>query len=557
MIRPTFRTAAFGIGALLLASASVVSAQYADRPADRLSRHLRELAADPQNVNALIGAGQASLDVGDGNAALGFFARADEKNARNGQVKLGLARSLLMVDNPREALKMFDAARSLGVSEAQLAPDRGLAYDLRGENKRAQQDYALVLAQGANDEVAKRYALSLGITGDRERALKLLDPLLYKRDQGAWRARAFVLAMTGDATGASKIVHQVMPARMAQTMDGFLTRLPGLNAAQKAAAVHLGEMPNDVRFAANTAQPPSFVAPSPTPTPTPAAAPTREPESREGRRRPGATAMLASPPPPRIVRKRGAGVQPAPLPTPTPTPEPPAPVQLAENDVTPAYVPAPTPSPRPSYTPPPRPSYTPPARPVLASRAPTPAPTTQPATLPAEQRGDLEAIIASIREAAAAPKPTPTPTRVAQATPPPRPKPTPSPAAKGGPAGKDSAEAPDPKTKAGKAAAAKAAAAKKKPEPPKNPARIWVQVAGGANAGDLPKEWASVSGKHAELKGKGPYTARNRATNRLLAGPFKTEAEAQAAVSKLRKAGIGAFQWKSDEGEAVQKIGGK
>lgn len=558
MIRPTFRTAAFGLGALLLASASMVSAQYAERPADRLSRHLRELAADPQNVTALIGAGQASLDVGDGNAALGFFARADEKAPRNGQVKAGLARALLMVDNPREALKMFDAARSLGVADIVLAPDRGLAYDLKGENKRAQQDYALVLAHGANDEVAKRYALSLGITGERDRALKLLDPLLYKRDQGAWRARAFVLAMTGDAAGASKIVHQVMPARMAQTMDAFLPRLAALNSAQKAAAVHLGELPSDVRFASNTAQPPIYVAPAPTPTPEPVASPAREPESREGRRRPGATAMLASPPPPKI-RRRGGTQQPLPVPTPTPTPEPPAPQQLAEADIVqPAYTPVIAAPRQPVYTPPPRPAYTP---------RPTPSPTAT-AALPAEQRGDLEAIIRSIRESAAAPRPAPA--RLAQAaTPKPRPTPTPiaSPKAKGGPA-KEEADKPDPKAKGAKAAAekadpkaknAKAAALdkKKKPAEPKNPARIWVQVAGGANANALPKEWTAVSAKHAELKGKGPWTAKNRATNRLLAGPFKSEEEAQAAVARLRKAGVGAFQWKSDEGEAVQKIGGK
>ncbi len=568
MIGSTFRSAAFGLGALLLASASIVSAQYAERPADRLSRHLRELASDPQNVTALIGAAQASLDVGDGNAALGFFARADEKAPRNGQVKAGLARALLMVDNPREALKMFDAARSLGVADAQLAPDRGLAYDLKGDNKRAQQDYALVLAQGPNDEVSKRFALSLGITGDRDRALKLLDPLLYKRDQGAWRARAFVLAMTGDAPGASRIVHQVMPARMAQTMDGFLPRLAALNPAQKAAAVHLGELPSDVRFASNTVQQPAYAAPAPTPvpTPTPATTPMREPESRDVRRRPGTTAILASPPPPK-VRRRGSA-QPLPVPTPTPAPDPPAPQQLAETDmVQPTYAQVAAAPLQPSFTPPPRPAYKIPPRPTPTPRA-TSAAT---ASLPVEQRGDLEAIIRSIRESAAAPRPAPTPTRLAQAETP-KPKPTPSTAAslkaKGGPVKEEAGKA-EPKAKGGKAAVAekvdpkaktaKASAAdkKKKPEPPKNPARIWVQVAGGANAKDLPKEWSSVSGKHSELKGKGPYTARNRATNRLLAGPFKSEDEAQAAVAKLRKAGIGAFQWKSDEGEAVQKIGGK
>jgi hypothetical protein len=116
-------------------------------------------------------------------------------------------------------------------------------------------------------------------------------------------------------------------------------------------------------------------------------------------------------------------------------------------------------------------------------------------------------------------------------------------------------------TKAEIAAAAKAKAAalaaRKKPELPKHPSRIWVQVAGGANAGALPREWSGVSAKAAELKGKGPWTAKNRATNRLLAGPFKSADEAQAAVSRLRKAGVGAFQWQSEDGEAVDKLGGK
>jgi Flp pilus assembly protein TadD len=490
VIRRFTRSAVFGLGALLLASGSVVSAQYAERPADRLSRHLRELASDPTSLAALLGAGQASLDVGDGHAALGFFARADERSPRNGQVKAGLARAMLMTDKPREALQLFDEARRYGVADHQIAGDRGLAHDLRGETKRAQQDYVLALSRGPNDEVAKRYALSLGISGERDQALKLLDPLLYKRDQAAWRARAFVLAMTGDTRGASAIVHQVMPQRMAQSMDQFLARLPALNAAQKAAAVHMGEMPSNVRFAANRA-----VAPAPTPTPTARATP----ESREPRRRPGAAVPLASPAPQRN--------RPAPLPTPTPTP-----VQLAQ--AAPVAVPQAAPSP------------------VAAAVA--------------TDRGDLDAIMRDIREAAARPMTTPTPTRVAAAQVRPAPTPTPKPTPK--PAKAELAKA-DPK--------ANTAPPKKKPEEPKHPPRIWVQVAGGANAGALPREWAAVAGKAPELKARGPFTARNRATNRLLAGPFKTAAEAQAAVARLRKVGIGAFQWASEDGEAVSKLGGK
>jgi tetratricopeptide (TPR) repeat protein len=556
VIRKLTRTTALGLGALLLASASVVSAQYpAERPADRLSRYLHELASDPTSLSALIGAGQAALDVGDGNAALGFFARADERSPRNGHVKAGLARALLMVDNPREALKMFDAARSLGVAEIDIAGDRGLAYDLRGDQRRAQHDYALALTRGPNDEISKRYALSLGISGERDQALKLIDPLLYKKDQGAWRARAFVLAMTGDVPGASRIVHQVMPERMAQTMDPFLIKLAALNAAQKAAAVHLGEMPSDVRFAASqpvvqsTAQP-SYYAPAPAVAPTPPPAT----DTRSPRRRPDATALLASPPPTKVVRVKGKPVPaPTPTPTPPPAPPPPPPIQVAQFDDPAAYAPRPLPS-------------------------PTPAGSLKPA-----ERGDLDAIMRDIRTAAAkgGPVRSPAPVKLAQAAPRPTPTPTPratpvpkkdEPAAKADPkkgkaaaADEDCAPAPAKKGKRAavktacepvKGKAAREAAAKKKAEP-KNPARIWVQVAGGANENALPKEWTRITAKATELKGKGPWTAKNRATNRLLAGPYKSDDEAQAAVAKLRKAGIGAFQWHSDEGEAVEKIGGK
>jgi hypothetical protein len=64
----------------------------ANDPIDTLSMHLRTLAANPRNLSALLGAGQAAIDVGDPNAALGFFARADEIDPRSGKAKAGLAK---------------------------------------------------------------------------------------------------------------------------------------------------------------------------------------------------------------------------------------------------------------------------------------------------------------------------------------------------------------------------------------------------------------------------------------------------------------------------------
>ncbi len=212
-------------------------------PIDVLSAHLRTLSVSPKNYLALIGAGDAALQVGDPNAALGFFARADKVDPASGKAKAGLGAALVALERPDDALPLFAQAVALGVSEASVAKDRGLAYDLRGDPKRAQHDYALALKAGPDDETTRRYALSLGISGERNAAMALLDPLLRKRDQSAWRARAFILAMNGDANGANGIVRQVMPAGLAATMTPFLARLATLNAADRAHAVNFGTMP--------------------------------------------------------------------------------------------------------------------------------------------------------------------------------------------------------------------------------------------------------------------------------------------------------------------------
>jgi Flp pilus assembly protein TadD len=213
-------------------------------PADMLSMHLRTLSVAPRSLSALLGAGQSALAIGDPNAALGFFARAEQVDERSGKAKAGLASALVMLERPDDALPLFARAVALGVPESEVARDRGLAYDLRGDPRLAQRDYLLVLKRGPDDETTRRYALSLGISGDRVEAMKALDPLLRKQDQGAWRARAFILAMTGDVPGANGIARQVMPANLAATMAPFLTRLPQLNAADKAHAVAFGTMPS-------------------------------------------------------------------------------------------------------------------------------------------------------------------------------------------------------------------------------------------------------------------------------------------------------------------------
>ena len=211
-----------------------------------LRRYLADLAANPRSVSSLVGAGRAALRVGDGQAALGFFARAEEIAPADARVKAGMASAFVLSGRSDAALRYFADAARLGAPEIELARDRGLAYDMSGNPRRAQQDYALVLQRGEDAETRRRMALSLAISGHRDAALRAIDPLIRSRDTAAYRTRAFVLALTGDANAAAQAVDAAMPGQGA-AMAPFLARLSGLNPAQKAMAVHFGHFPADGR----------------------------------------------------------------------------------------------------------------------------------------------------------------------------------------------------------------------------------------------------------------------------------------------------------------------
>lgn len=145
------------------------------------------------------------------------------------------------------------------------------------------------------------------------------------------------------------------------------------------------------------------------------------------------------------------------------------------------------------------------------------------------------------------------PQAVAEAAPPPvvaSPPPTqsaalPEPVTKAEPVAKK----PEPKAKP-------APKPKPKPDPAKtDPARHWVQVAGGANVDALPREWKKLAAEApAEFRGKQAWTTPLRFTNRLLAGPFKSEGAAQDFVNMIAKKGLSAFAWTSEAGQKIEKL---
>jgi Flp pilus assembly protein TadD len=216
---------------------------YDETPAAALARYVRTLASNPKDFDALIGAGRAALEIGDAQAAGGFFARADEVNPRSPYPQAGMGAVSVANGEPQAALPYFARAQKLGATLAMIGCARGLAYDLLGNQAQAQADYRAALAGADRDEARRRLALSLAISGDKAAALNELAPLSAAGDPGVGRTRAFVLALSGDSNGAMVAIDAAMPGSWAR-VSPFLQRLPALAAGQKAAAVNLGIFPD-------------------------------------------------------------------------------------------------------------------------------------------------------------------------------------------------------------------------------------------------------------------------------------------------------------------------
>jgi hypothetical protein len=89
----------------------------------------------------------------------------------------------------------------------------------------------------------------------------------------------------------------------------------------------------------------------------------------------------------------------------------------------------------------------------------------------------------------------------------------------------------------------------------KNPARHWVQIAGGANKDDLDRAWDQLKAKWPkQLAGRTPWTTHYRFTNRLMIGPFPTPGAAQDWVTARKKEGFGTFRVETAAGDPVERV---
>lgn len=632
----------------------------------QLNAALTRLAANPRDIGALIDAGNAALTLGDNDAALGFFGRADQLSPNDLRVKGALASALVKNEDPFAAIPLFDAAERAGARDGSLAGDRGLAYDLVGDNLNAQRYYRQALASApSNDEIVRRLALSLAIAGDRKGSEATLLTQLRRNEPAAWRTRAFVLAILGDTEEAVKIATGTMPRDLSDAMVPYLRYMGRLTPAQQAAAANFGHFPraaqigrDDPRVARYAALNLRLAAPPVVALAAKGDGKGKGASDRTERRRERVAVRDSGTK--GVTRTQQVAVAQRPaaaLPTPAPAPAP-APIQVART-IPPVRVAAATLPPvafpwpseyRPAVTPAPAPAPAPATGPAFASLAlkPVVAPpvvtqTAPPASAPtiaaavptqtvvppasvavattssaasnldlarrAQQTGsELAATVLPLSVAptavpAQAPASAPAPMLVPSGPPAPEPRrdlaaafsdfrppaeeqraaiavdisKLPSRAKKAGladergpipdaPTGTRRIAAADPavSTAARKAIdpktgkSIKASDKTAKPVVPSHPSRIWVQLGVGRDKGALGFDWRKLGKAQAELfKGRKAWTTPWGQTNRLLVGPFETQAAAQTFLKEARKKDGDAFVWTSPAGQAVDALAAK
>lgn len=556
------------------------------RPASmQLNDALNMLARSPQDVDALIEAGRASLDLGDVQAAIGFYQRADMLSPGSLRAKIGLAGAHVLSGDPVAAIELFNQADKLGPLDASAWADRGLAYDLVGDNRTAQQHYQRALTMVDNDETRRRLALSRAISRDKPGMDTALAPLLARNDKAAWRTLAFGQAILGNITGAETIVRQSVPEQSAERLVGYMGFMPRLSPAQQAAAGNLGLFPrssqigqDDPRFAAYAQPRPVLAVAGQTPGPTEGKGKDKSKDKDKGKGKPAVLAAAAPQIPP-IGRDLGgkpgqlapnaplAGASPAWAAAPASRPDP-AP-QLAASGPVPAPAGTGPASRSPGADPPAGGVAVRTATPGFGSLPPPLAAVSdsRPATAAAARPRSIDDAFAGFEAPSREVEPRVGAIDVRTIRPP-------TALAAKAPDSKDpkaKASAQDQGTlKAKGANADKAKGADKakdadkartrdgKGDGPSHPSRIWVQIATGRDKGALSFDWKRMVRDTPDLfKGQRPHVTAWGQSNRLLTGPFASQKEASAFLARLKKAGMsGGFIWTSPAGQVVDVLSG-
>lgn len=525
-----------------------------------LNTALRRLARNSRDVDALIDAGNASLKVNDVDAAIGFFGRAEELAPGNPRIKIGLAAAYTRKQRPLEALRLFDEAERAGASMPTLAADRGLAYDLVGDNASAIAQYQDALSREDSPSIRQRLALSHAIAGNREAFEATLAPLIADQNAGSYRTRAFGLAILGEDAQAVAIAEAAMPRNLSSRIAPYLRYMPRLTRAQQAAAANLGIFPRAAQIGRDNPQIAQYAGSSASRNADARLAPQGQPLGRQEdttsqRRRPdrGSSTVTAAAAPAEVQAKpaeevvtRVARANRRAASDPLARSQPAARTRVARREVvkpeeqSAAVASSPVAD---NVSQPAIAATTPPASAVATPEVRGPGfDLAQVGTTPVgNARTATPVAVRVVEQPVVQAKPESVADAFANFTLQPK---TGVPVDNGG---VDIRTIKPPREVAEETEA--------KPEPPKHPKRYWVQVATGRDRSALRFDWRRISRKASdELGDKSGFVTSWGQSNRLLAGPYSNLRAAQRAVTALKQDGVDSFTFTSPEGQEIDPI---
>jgi tetratricopeptide (TPR) repeat protein len=566
----------------------------------------RANSLQPGNVRTVSGLGSAMVRTENPFEALRYFDEAVRLGANERSIALDRALAFDLLGNFDRAHKDYQLAKSFGSSD-ELTRRYAMSLSMAGQASEA--DGLLVpLLQRNDPEAWRARSMMLAARGEIKEAVQITQGFLSadaaRRMEGflrqmprmtdAQRAAAmhfghFPVGRIGEDTAEIRRVAAANPqpkvASAATGQDRLIPAGAPLGGTDKKASTKKDEKKpkTDDRRLAKAEPRPGF------------STTTAQQKVEQAAKAKPVVLAAANLPPPDTARA------PVKVILPGPTIRPPVAAAVVKTEVKPETLPATAPviAPPPDSKPianntvtpsgeKPAPAALPPVNePVITEPQPTASPPPQniPASVPAENSVRVAAVDNSgaapptATSASAAPQGPlpdggslpPAETRVAVATPS-TPAPAPQPGATAAfdldalvrsieiPESEQQQKVAAVDLKAIQRAQAKAdaeAAAKEKAKKPSEPARLWVQVATGAEAA-LGGDYRRLARKSPELfKGKEGWTTPWGRSSRLLVGPFADNKSAKKWEADFRKEGGSGFVWQSENGTAVKKLGAK
>ena len=188
------------------------------------------LAKQPDDAAALIVQGDALTALGQTAEATRSYTDVLKRDPTSVAAHIGLGR-LSLASNPSRAEALFLEALQADPRNTTALNDLGIARDLQGRHDDAQQAYTKALGVNPDLHAAQvNLALSLAMSGNSQRAVKLLQPLASEPNASRKLRHdlAAVLAMGGNRAEAERILSaDLSPAEIQQALADYAAARAG------------------------------------------------------------------------------------------------------------------------------------------------------------------------------------------------------------------------------------------------------------------------------------------------------------------------------------------